>query len=765
MTRPRGSAAPPPAAAAFVAPAAAAAARGRLAPPRPSAAVAAGRPAVGAPPVGRVGGGGGWPPLPGWGGCRPPAARVPLRRRGGRVATGVRVARPVGRVVTAASAAAAPSNGNVRPAVANGVAAAGGGGSATPPAPPPPTNPFLRLARFSNRSERLLMVPALLAAVAASAVALCQPLMFGRILGTLLTATTTTVSPAAARRSFAAAIATVAAVYAAEVTATAVWVRLATRATERVVSRLRTAVYGSVVGRGAPFFDAHPPAAVLGVLTSDLDAVQRGFWDNLPRDRGVRAALEAVGALAVVTSMSPRLALVFLAIVPAAATRCARLGMAMGAAAAAEAAAGAAATASATAALRHIKTVVAFASAPVEAGRYGAAAAARSAAADAAGGLKAVLETTNRGAIYAILLAILGVGGAGVLAGSIPLTLLYSCIGYSWSLNFAVQGLNYGVADAGRAAAALGRVWALADASAADAAAAADREVVVPPPPPAGGRRGEVRLRGVHFRYTTRPDAHVLRGVDLTLTPGTTTALVGASGVGKSTTLELICRLYTPDAGSITLDGVDVGTIDRTWWASQVAVVTQEPVIWEGTILENLTYAAPPSLLNTPPPPPPPTTPGIVAAAKAASAHDFITALPRGYDTPLTPDATTLSGGQKQRLSLARALARRPSVLLLDEPSAALDAASEAAVSAALASSAATRSTLVIAHRLATVVAADTIAVMDGGRVVEAGSYGALMGVPGGAFRRLVETQSGAFVDADARAAADAGAAGGGGGG
>lgn len=141
----------------------------------------------------------------------------------------------------------------------------------------------------------------------------------------------------------------------------------------------------------------------------------------------------------------------------------------------------------------------------------------------------------------------------------------YSCVGYSWSLDFAFQGLNYRASDACRSAAALRRVFRLADEAATGAAARAATEVVVPPPPPDGSRRGRVAVRRVLFCYVTRPGAHVLRGVTLDLVLGTTTAPVEASKAGKSTTLELICRLYRPDSGSITFDCVDIGTVERDW--------------------------------------------------------------------------------------------------------------------------------------------------------------------------------------------------------
>ena len=227
---------------------------------------------------------------------------------------------------------------------------------------------------------------------------------------------------------------------------------------------------------------------------------------------------------------------------------------------------------------------------------------------------------------------------------------------------------------------------------------------------------GEIEFRNVHFSYPARPEVEVLKGIHFTCKPGKTVALVGASGSGKSTIVQLLERYYTKNSGQIFIDGKKIESYNIHWLRSQIGFVSQEPTLFDATIAENIAIACPES-----------TQEDIEAAAKLANAHDFITQLPNGYQTYTGERGLQLSGGQKQRICIARALMMNPKILLLDEATSALDNQSEKVVQAALDSASNGRTTLVIAHRLSTVKNADTIIVLDKGVIIESGTHEALM--------------------------------------
>jgi ATP-binding cassette subfamily B (MDR/TAP) protein 1 len=243
---------------------------------------------------------------------------------------------------------------------------------------------------------------------------------------------------------------------------------------------------------------------------------------------------------------------------------------------------------------------------------------------------------------------------------------------------------------------------------------------------------GTLEFRDVHFRYPTRPDVPVLRGLNLTIRPGQYVALVGASGCGKSTTIALLERFYDPLSGGIFADGKEISSLNINDYRSHIALVSQEPTLYQGTIKENILLGTSRESISDE---------AIEFACREANILDFIVSLPEGFNTVVGSKGTLLSGGQKQRIAIARALIRDPKILLLDEATSALDSESEHVVQAALDKAAKGRTTIAVAHRLSTIQKADIIYVFDQGRIVEAGTHSELM-KKNGRYAELVNLQS-----------------------
>lgn len=253
---------------------------------------------------------------------------------------------------------------------------------------------------------------------------------------------------------------------------------------------------------------------------------------------------------------------------------------------------------------------------------------------------------------------------------------------------------------------------------------------------------GEIRFTDVCFAYPTRPDQQVLTGFNLTLRPGQTVALVGASGSGKSTVAALLERFYEPTGGTITIDGHDVRDLSPQWLRAEViGFIEQQPILFGTSILENIRYGRPAA-----------SDADVMDVTRQLHSHAFIAALSDGYATNVGERGAQLSGGQRQRIAIARAMLKRPTILILDEATSALDAASEADVQRALELAVENRTTLVIAHRLSTIRNADQIVVLDQGRIVEQGTHAELMQRRGRYFMLVQQQQEQKQGETEARA-------------
>jgi len=488
---------------------------------------------------------------------------------------------------------------------------------------------------------------------------------------------------------------------------------------ERVAADLRKRAFAHTITLDATAFETLRTGDVLTRLLADVALLQGLIGSAV--SLWLRNLLTAAGGLAMMIATSPHLAAIAVAVVPLvvippvlagrrerqrsrlAQDRVADLG------------------AYATETLGALPLVQAFTAESRAATRFAALAEDAVAAQLARVRVRAVMILAVILLGFGAITFTLWTGGREVVAGRLSGGTLSAFVFYAVLVASSAASMSEVWGEVQRAGGAAERLGELLDQRPAIRAPAHPR-----PLPPVSGR---VAFERVTFRYPSRPERPALQDVSFALAPGETVALVGPSGAGKSTVFQLLLRFHDPDQGRVLLDGADLRDLDPAAFRARIALVPQEPAIFGASVAENIRFGRPDA-----------TDAELRAAARAAAADGFIEALPEGYDTFLGERGLRLSGGQRQRIAIARAVLRDAPVLLLDEATSALDAESEALVQQALARLARGRTTLVIAHRLATVRGADRILVLDEGRLVAEGTHEALLR-EGGLYARLAALQ------------------------
>jgi len=561
------------------------------------------------------------------------------------------------------------------------------------------------------RPHRMMMVASLLALVLTASVSLVLPLAVRRVVDTFSSENGVLLD-----QYFAAAMA-VAALLA---LGTAVRYALVTRLGERVVTDIRKAVFARVILMSPQFYENIMTGEVLSRITTDTTLVLSVIGSSV--SVALRNVLIFAGGLVLMMLTSAKLTGLVLLIVPAVVVPIMTLGRKLRRLSRENQDWIAQSSGTASESLGAVQTVQAFTHEKITISQFDDVSEKSLVAANTRINTRALMTAIVIFLVFSGVVGVLWIGARDVRLGTMSVGELVQFVIYSIMVAGSVAALSEIWGELQRAAGATERLVELLNVE----------DAVQDPSQPISmstRAKGAIEFQNVSFNYPARPDIPALDGLSLSINPGETVAFVGPSGAGKSTVIQMILRFYDPTSGRITLDGQDLQDMARDAFRGQIALVPQDPVIFAASAMENIRFGRPDA-----------TDDQVRNAARAAAADEFIMRLPEGYDSYLGERGVMLSGGQKQRIAIARAILRDAPVLLLDEATSALDAESERLVQEAVDRLSADRTTLIVAHRLATVKKADRIIVMDQGKIVGVGTHNDLV-AQGGLYARLARLQ------------------------
>ncbi|MBA1145312.1 ABC transporter transmembrane domain-containing protein [Mesorhizobium neociceri] len=559
-----------------------------------------------------------------------------------------------------------------------------------------------------------------------------RKLVIGAVISLAIAAATTLTLPLAVRRmidhGFSASSTTFIAEYFAALVAMAALLAAASAGRyyfvitlgERVVADIRSDVFSHVTTLSPSFFDTAQSGEIVSRLAADTTQVKSAV--GATASVALRNVILGLGAVAMMVVTSPKLSGLVIAAIPLIVLPLVAFGRSVRRRSRQAQDTLAQATAYASEQIGAVRTLQAFTNETLVTGRFSAAVEAAFQAARSSIFSRSLLTFFAIFMIFSSVVAVLWFGSRDVLAGTMSPGTLGQFLLYSVFAAGALGALSEVWGELAQAAGAAERLTEILDET------PAIQSPANPLPLPAKAK-GAISFDDVSFSYPARPDRAAVHGLSFQVKPGETVAIVGPSGAGKSTVFSLILRFYDPETGRIAIDGVDVREADPADVRARIAIVPQDVTIFAASARDNIGFGRPGA-----------SNAEIEAAARDALADEFILRLDKGYDSQVGERGVTLSGGQRQRVAIARAILRDAPILLLDEATSALDAESETLVQKALERLMQGRTTIVIAHRLATVLKADRILVMDGGRIVEEGTHQSLV-AKGGIYARLAKLQ------------------------